>query len=467
MQSAFTKFGEAFTNTGHVAEDIATRESRLAPYAQAGAEAASALQNRWWQMEYENFQSQFLDGYVAKKRALQEDYLNRHAMADEGVFEGPDGNPVELDMTKAKDRERALRMRTQLEKRFWAVNADQDLELQEAAGKYSGNPLVQDRAFAIQKAAVSVIGTITNPEKTLEAEKAMNDIWWKQQDIRVREMQAKATAAAANQRNRPKSYRDAIKDPNIGPAGIMQWFTSDPDGITVLKTGGAPYLDAEKNRAIAEIIKDNPDINPDPESLEMKAKLDKFRPRIVANAAVDYLTWLDPAMAEQAKQATPHFFEQAMQQKNPPPAIVSDKRMSPDERAKNVDLWKEAAASHFDAYFKNANNDPNIESAFDDLETWLRKAIRGETNEGQLSGITIARGPGTEALANEVLEQVPVAVRDWWARENGSKIAQELNPDEAASARAAAGSGGRWRVRAARAKRRRLLDEERKRHPIL
>ena len=455
MQSAFTKFGQAFTDTGDVRRDAATRESRLAPYAMAGGEAASALEARWHTMEYENFKAEHIDPWVQMKKSMLDDYQRRHAQADLGIFEGPDGEPDQVPIHTAEGRLKAVRMRGALEKRFYALNSDMDLELFNEAGKYEGNPQIIGRAQAIQAATANQLMTITNPEQTLDAADKMSVMRAREAEAAAQMVKAKATRDEAASRKRPVSYREAINHPDIGVPGIMQWFTSDPAGLAMMHApgGGNSFVVAEAKIARGKIMKDNPDLKiGDP---RIDAKLDKREPLIMMKAAGKYLKQLDPAAYAAAQEATPHFF--VLKQDQAERGIVSD-RQDPKVRQQNVDKWKEYAQDHFNKYMENPANDSSIDAAMDDLEQWLGAAVYGDTDELELQAITAARGQGTTRYVGEILDQIPDHIKNWWATKGGSGIAQEENPEAAARARLLSGKSGTRRARQAA----RVAERERK-----
>ncbi len=455
MQSAFSKFGQAFTDTGDVRKDAQTRDQRLAPYMQSGGEAAAALEARWHTMEFENFKAQHIEPWVAQKKEMIDDYQRRHAQADEGVFEGPDGAPVQVNILTKEGRLKAVRMRGQLEKRFYSLNTDMDLELFNEAGKYGNNPMITDRAMAIQQATSNQLMTVANPAQTLDAEDKMSVMRGREAEAEARMAQAKATAAARPQK-RPVSFAEALKHPDIGPGGIMQWFISDPAGLGVLHAegGGASFVKEQLETAKGILMRDNPDLKEG--TPELESKLARMEPQIVAKAAAKYLEHLDPNAYATAQQVTPHFFDQRAKDRER--GIVDDKRQAPKVRQRNIDTWKDHAETHFNEYMENPNNDSSIDAALDNLDQWLRAAVYGDTDDPKLQAVTAARGEGTRRYVSDIFDQIPEHIRKWWATKEGSGIAQEENPREADIARRAAGKGGRrGRQRA------RILERERKR----
>jgi hypothetical protein len=441
MQSAFSKFGQAFTDTGDVKKDAATRDSRLAPYIEAGGQAAAALQSRWHTMEYENFNNSTLEPYLGQKKALFDDYQRRSAMADIGIFEGPDGLPMPLDVqNSAEDRLLAQRMTNQLTKRFFTLSGDMDMELFNEAGKFGSNPMITDRATAIQLSTAEQLSTIANPP--MDAEDKLSIMRQREADSAAKMTQAKNVGQAAKEK-RPISYDDAMKDPTIGAGGIIRWFISDPAGIEILTTGGgASYLKAEKGMAKGKLMKDNPSYTEG--SQELLDALERTAPQWTATAAAKYLKWLSPENYELAKQITPHFFEQESEAKEV--GIKSGDRIAPEVREANLATWENHAEDHFRKYMQSGENVPDIDAAMDDLEEWMNIAIYGESDDPALLAVSATRSEGNRRYVAEMKAGVLKHIEQWWYKKSGSGIAAEENPEQSALLRAAAGGGRRSRI---------------------
>jgi hypothetical protein len=247
--------------------------------------------------------------------------------------------------------------------------------------------------------------------------------------------------------------REALKHPDVGIPGIMQWFTSDPAGLAMMNApgGGNSYIVAEAKRAKGALMAQNPDLKD--ESPELLSKLDRLEPQIMMRAAAAYLEAQDPAAFEQAKVQTPWFFEVPKEKER---GITNDSRLDPKVRKRNVSTWKTHAQTHFNEYMQDTTNDPSIDAAIDDLEQWLGAAVYGDTDEPELQAITAARGQGTTRYVSEILEQVPKHIRGWWPK---SGIAREENLEEA---RIQEGMSGKYGPRGMRraARKKRLLDKK-------
>ena len=448
MQGAFAKFGQAFTDTGDVRKDAKTRDSRLAPFIQAGSEVASALEGRWHQMEMDNFDNETVKPYVGQKRQLLDDYQRRSAAADVGIFEGPNGEPEQLDLTKSEDRLRAVRMRSQLTTRFYALATDMDLEFLGEVGKYTSNPLIVQRGEQLSKATSAAITESSNPEQLMAKENAHSEMRGREARAQAEMVQAKGAAAASASKNQPRSLNQALVHPDVGPAGIVPWLITDPNGVVVMqaKGGGASYVKAERDLAMGEILKDHPKW--DKLGEEMTAALEAKEAQFVLGGALKMLQKMTtPEQFAQIKQEAPQFFE-AEGAKDV--AIVSDKRMGPTARKASVKVWKTHAENHIKEWFESTGNTGKIEDAMADLEQWLPAAIHRETDEPILAASTIARGEGTKRLVEEILEEVPTFIRKWAMSEGGSDIGAELNPEEARLQEIAGLRFGGKRGRAAR-----------------
>jgi hypothetical protein len=448
MQSAFSKFGQAFTDTGDVKKDAATRESRLAPYMEAGGQAASALQARWNTMEYDNFNNEILEPYTGQKKALLDDYQRRSAQADIGIFEGPDGLPMPLDVqNSAEDRLLAGKMSAQLTKRFYALNSDMDMALFNEAGKYNSNPMITGRATAIQEATAETLKTIANPEDSLDTRDKESIIRKREADSAAAMVQAKGTAARAKDEKRPVSYDDAMAAPNIGAGGIIRWFISDPNGIAIMQTGGgSTYLKSEKKLAKGSLMKNDPSLTEG--SAELEDALERTSPQWLTAAATKYLKYLSPKDYELAKQITPHFF--AQESEAPEVGIKSGDRIDPGVREANLKTWENHAEEHFKKYMQSGEKDPDIEAAMADLEEWMDAAIYGETEEPELLAVSATRSAGNRRYVEEMREGVLKHIKAWWHSRKGSGVAKEENEAEAGHQARLSGSRGPRAQRRAR-----------------
>jgi hypothetical protein len=335
-----------------------------------------------------------------------------------------------------------------------------DLEVFNEAGKYSSNPMIVERAQAIEQSTAATLATVTNPEGTMKAEEGMSVMRAREAEAEAAMVNAQANRANRAAEKRPRSVAEAFKHPEIGADGLMGWLISDPGGLAILHApgGGGSDVASERDLAMSELMRDNPELKEgDP---ELEAKLKRLEPQWVTAAAAKYIKRIDPKMHDDVKQAAPHFFaDEAGKERG----IISDERQDPAVIQRNVDSWGRAAEDHFNKYMANPNNDPSIEAAMDEMDEWLRKAIYGDTDEPKLSAITAARGQGTKRYVDDVLEQVPEHIRAWWHSKDGSGIGKTENPEAAAiesrAASAKAGKGGR-RARQAAAVRKRALNKK-------
>ncbi len=424
MQSAFTKFGEALTDTGDVKKDAATRESRLAPFMEAGSQVAGALQDRWWKMEYENFQAEFVESFVAQKKELFEEYSRRSTGLDEGWAEGPDGNPIQIPINSKEGRLQAVRMRGQLESKFGRMNTDMDLALFNEAGKFSSNPFIVERANSIMTAGASAIATQANPQGSRNSENTMSQIRGRENEAEIGAERNKLMREKAARDKPTRSMAEALAQPNSGAEGTMGWLTSDPNGYQLLETAGAKYLNAEKQAALGHLMSENPDM--DPESTEMLQMLKGMQPQYVRYAATKFLKEHDPQAYQDAKKTAPHWF--ATDEEENDRGVVSADRQDPAVRRKNVATWQTHAQTHVKEFMKDPGNEATLEAVMADLEEWLGKAVFGDTDEPLLQAVTATRGEGNKKYVADVLDQVPEAIRNWWWKEGGNELLQELDP---------------------------------------
>ena len=423
MQGAFAKFGAAFTDTGDVRRDAESRESRLAPFMQAGNNVADALQTRWQTMEYENFQNEYVEPWREEKQRLHEEYRNRNSQMDEGVVQSPDGKTEELDLNTKEGRLKAVRMRGQLESRYYQINGDLDLDLFGKASKWENNPQIMKRIEMIRDTTANMLAQEANPEGTMQKEEGMSVMRGRENAAEAAMVTAKSQAANTKRDYLPRNYQEALQHPDVGVNGIIQWMFTDETGLKTLHEGGAAFINTERQLALEGIMADNPGL--DETDPKIQGLLTGMQSEYLANATVKYLKWVDPKTAEMAKQATPWFFKGADEAV---PVGVVGQRMGPKERKTKLNTWNTRAEEHFDKYMADPENDPSIAAAMKDLNEWLKAAVYGKTEEPGLREIAAEKNKGTERYVGEVLEQVPEHINRWWAAEGGSGIGAEENP---------------------------------------
>ena len=114
-------------------------------------------------------------------------------------------------------------------------------------------------------------------------------------------------------------------------------------------------------------------------------------------ATVEYVRAHDPKLAEELKQTSPQYYElMGGETKEAPKGIISDKRISEDQRDLNVKAWKEPLAVKLEEYMSDSNNDPDIEVAINHIvDEWLPGAITGSTTSTAPSSIQATQSTST------------------------------------------------------------------------
>jgi hypothetical protein len=314
-----------------------------------------------------------------------------------------------------------------LVKRFYSLNTDMDMELFGEAQKFGANPLITARADKIREATSQVLTNTSNPENALQAEKTMAEIQHMENQDEAAMVQAKGVASQADKKNRPLDYSQAMGHAEVGPSKIVQWLTTNPDGIAVLNTEGgmgASMVLQEKKIAEGAILKKYPNLSRGDD--EFDAKVAAQQPKWMMAGALRFIEKMSPADLEMVKQQAPQFFED---EKPSDVAVVNDERMPPETRDEYTTTWKKHAATWLDAYMLNPDNDPSVDAVMDAMDEWLSVAIFGETDEPHLAAVTAARGKGTKTYTDQVREEVPAYIRANIA--DLSSTARELNPEEA------------------------------------
>lgn len=413
MQGAFEKFGHAFTDTGHVRQDMMSEGQRMAPWREQGAKVASALEMRWHTMEYENFQAGTVEPYMDQKRMMLNNYKQLHEDLDNGVFQGPNG-PQQVDLSNPGGREQMIRMRGRLEKDFYGRNSDMDIELFNQAYKFAKNPLISKRIEMIAKATSDQLMRIGNPQDTMESEGKMSEIALRERTADANDQRVAAEAARAQQQQRPKDLREALQHPEIGPAGAMQWMMGTPEGEALqYSSQGADSYRKAQSAMRQQILKDNPSLEQEPEKVEQM--LLGLEGRIRNMAAGDLLKRLDPLAYEAAKEATPHFFDfnkktgsaegEGILGPDDPRGITGKARMSTKNKKALYGKWKDQWDAELDKWASDPSHPADAEAAMEYMEQWVKTAIT-DGGEGIPSEITIAYNQGTKELRAELISEL-------------------------------------------------------------
>ncbi len=416
MASAFERFGHAFTDTGDVAKDAASEASRMAPWRAQGQKVAGALELRWHTMEYENFQASTIEPYIQAKKDMLENYKQRHADLDSGLWAGPpgpDGQPQiqQLDITNVAHREQIIRLRGQLEKDFYGRNGDMDVELFNLAVKYPTNPLISNRIQSIATATSNHLMTATNPQQTLQAEGAQSEITARMMTAETNKLQAK-TAGAKEARTgvkEPTGLRQVRKHPEIGPSGAMEWLVGSAEGEAFLygNRGGDAIRDATNHYEQA-LIKQDSTLAKQPDKLA--DKLQQLQGRIRNLAAATILKEQAPDMLAASREATPHFFDFERKGAKPDGILAEgdergykgEARLSPERKKALFEGWTELWNAELDSWASNPNNPTDPDKALEYMEGWIKNAITNGA-DGVPNHLTIAINSATKDVRAQLI----------------------------------------------------------------
>ena len=414
MQGAFESFGKAFTKTGNVAQDA--RGEGMAPWRSAGAKSAKALELRWHTMEYENFQASTVEPYIDAKKQMLGNYKQLHADLDTGLWQGPpDANGVpqtlQLDITKPADREQIIRLRGQIEKDFYGQNSDMDIELFNLAHKYPRNPLIGKRIQMIAQAYSDQLLTVTNPQQTLQAEGAQSEITARMMGAETNKLNAQAAmkTAGAKALKPPTGLAQVRKHPEIGPSGAMEWLVGSEEGEAFMfgHRGGDALRDATTVYE-ARLIKENPDLEKQPDKLQ--ARLRGLQGRIRKLAANNILKELAPDMLDASKKASPWLFDfekagtkvDGIIPKDGERGYKGDRRLSTERKKELFLKWEEQWQTQLDDWASRPENELTHYNAMEHMTKWIKDAIANGA-DGIPNDITIAINPATKDVREELI----------------------------------------------------------------
>ncbi len=444
MQSAFEKFGQAFTDTGNVAGDAASAGQRMAPFRDAGATVAKRLEDRWFRMEYENFQSEEVEPFIAAKKQMLMDYKDLNSQLDQGLYPGPDGQPQQFDINTVDGQRNLLRLRTSLFQKFYQNNADMDMSLANEAYKYPANPIIDERIQKIITAGQQSLQAMVAPREQLESEAIQHGMSMDMRQAQAAERSAAAQEKVAKQADRPISVKEALADPKIGISNILPWAEDammDSAQAGAYIEQGKAVLTAQLHKAhkaewVASGGKEKEYDELDPENIAwVESQLAQSGGAIQRAATVEFVRAKDPKAAEAAKRHSPQYFELMKGGKpDAPKGIIADKRITEDQRDSNVKAWKQPLADKLNAYMSDPNNDPNIEVAIAHIvDEWLPGAITGSTTSTAPSEIQATQSANTAKYR----ELVARFARRYLENEfyNISKVAADQNKKAALAAK--------------------------------
>jgi len=451
MQGAFEKFGQAFTDTGFRGRRggggpaAGLDPAAMKPWREAGAKAASALEQRWQTMEFEDFQQTHVQDFTQGSSELMEEFRTLNALLDDGQWQDPTGKMIQLDTNTETDRDRLIRYRSELFTRFYAQQTDLVQSLATEGMKFPNNKQIEQQLMNVFQTSTNQLMNTAKPQERIESERAYSDIAVQERTSRAAVIQARASAKAAKQAARPISIKEALADPNIGIANILPWAEDtmmDSAQAGAYIEQGKAVLTAQLNAAhkaewVASGGKEKNYDLLDPENIAwVDSQLAQSGGAIQRAATVEFVRAKDPKAAEEAKKHSPQYFELMDSTTTPdaPKGIISDKRITESQRDANVKAWKQPLAAKLEEYMSDPNNDPDIEVAIDFIvNEWLPGAITGSTVSSAPLSIQAIQSEGTKKYRDLVVRYARRYLENEFY--NISKIAAEHNKAAALAAK--------------------------------
>ncbi len=469
MQGAFEKFGQAFTATGDVKADRANDQGRMQGFRDAGATVASRLEDRWFRMEYENFQSNEVEPFIAAKRRSLDDFKMRNDLLNEGRVPGPDGQIQQFDLPTPAGRDMARRARSALFQEFYSVNADMDMSLANEAYKYSHNPIIDSRIQAIVEAGSKQLMQIASPPG-LDAQVKEQGMRLADEGLQIDQQRADTAAAqvrlAKTQASRDQSIGEALKDPAIGLQGILPWIETGHGRGHLAGPAAAAYLEEGKAIMTAQLhqqreaeqradgtLKDGDEYYAasDDNTAAVQSIVSQNGAALQRAAAVELVRAADPQAAIDAEKYSPQFYElvanaeSATGQKK----IITDKRLSKAEIKNNIGAWKRVVDHKLKEYMENPANDPSMDAVLAEIvDVWLPQAITGAIRSPAGANIMANQSKATEGYRNQIAAEMRKYITDEAYKKN--TLLEEMNPEavKRAKRKRASGLGSRGRRRA-------------------
>jgi len=403
MQNAFEKFGRGFTDTGHRGGtwlgggsagggQPGSDAAAMAPWREAGATAASALEQRWQQMEYEDFQESEVAGFIKSNRELVDTFTSLNSMLDDGQYPGPDGSIVQLDTTTEKGRERLLRYRSELFVKAYTEQANLTENLTNASGKFHSNRLIQEQIMKLHENSSQSLTNAANPQERIQAEKSYSDIGVQERDSRTRQQTARTAAKAGRQAKRPQSPTEVSKHADWGDEKLIQWKGGTPEGTVYMTEGqGASTLQSVVARARQRLIdkegfKDEGADHPETQRLDQKMAenySDDFMEAVLLDTQQN-----QPEAYRLAEMMYPHMFAQPGDEPKDQPSrglipegAIPEGRISKKRRKGIVDtLYKTIrpdAEAELKRYARDEGSSTDINDAMAHMQRWLEENVSG------------------------------------------------------------------------------------------
>lgn len=434
IQSAFQKFGEAFHGGGYTPPGQQAAESPgIAAWRAQGAQVAAALENRWHMAEFANFRKQQLARFQKDAEAVRQESQFRNAQLNRGHWYEPDGSLTKLDPNTPEGREQIALFRGQLQADV--INKIGQLQValgNEAAEKYSTNPLVGQVIQNMYEKATKAMMTQFQPKETLDAEQQRADIRSTEADVALKTQQTATSAAmAADAQTAAKEPRSLPEAYALGGAGALDEFINGTkNGLDMWGAVREGYR-AQANAAFdARFIKAHPELANDEARMTMALE----RAKIENDSRLEKLAqwqWvsstLGPEAAKEFSAANPGY--------GPDPAGPTEPaikgRISPKETKAKTKEWGGIALEVYRDYISQADDkDAALEYGIDYvLNEWLPERLSGEGTGEEYddyinSNLSASGGQATAAYREQVRAFIEATLR-----KHAGANAPELPPE--------------------------------------
>lgn len=385
---------------GRAMANLVGDEEGAAEYTALGQEVAQALEDRWHQKEFENWQAAHMQPWQEQMDMLNTSSKNQLNALDTGMILTPAGEAVGQIDPKS---EQAVRIRQRIYRDTMQAISKQDMELMNSATKYQNPMIAQSVGAILSERSQMVSGFFKTPE-VLESEGEVADIGLKR-------AQAKAAKTAGAKPKRPLDLREALSREGI--AGILPWVISSPEGQDLLGSDlGKGFLDAAHSQVTDEILRRHPDLinNKDALTHAVGKRADDINKRA---AGLLVQSALGQGVASILQERNPEFFAP---QKVISAASITGRRPR-YEQDQIIDAWKDESIRMLTEVLRT-ETPTNVDKAIDFVvEHWLTAQMKKE----------IDLNPETAAFSKRLKSAVMTHLSKNWER---SILAREMFKDK-------------------------------------
>lgn len=395
-----------------------------AAWQQYGQSITGVMQQRWFQKEFESFESQYLQPYTEQIRGIDNSLTEKFGQIDNGTV--PDGSATPIN----PDSIQAARLKSNLLAAHTGAMAKATDDLLHATTKYgSGNPIIAQRIQSIMEAHTQQIGQLTNPQQLIAGEKGFADIATAQEEPAVKRAEADERKAHAWSLRHPQETSsgaewDALmNDPmrykeRFGAKDTLQhlmtttggrsWMASDYDGaMASIKSTMIDRAQADTKFAesVGGIVNGQP-----ANEVKFNAELERRSSQAMAMAATAFIKRTgDPELIQALKDnpTTAQYWKDDGE--TPPEEIVPQVKgllsmSEEDEQADN--------------FGKNIIRELEEEASAGNITT---EAALIETAKGKIAGrLTTSKNPGARRQAKILERKALKYVADNWRNDSAT-----------------------------------------------